>query len=146
MEQEPTKNRAVRTITEQDRELIYKLAAIHCSNKEIASIVGLHIDSLQRAFKDILAAGRENGKGKLRRKMWEQALNGNTTMLIWLSKNHLGMTDNVLVSEEKKPLPWSDDEDIKSERPNSPTDAAEGMVFVETHDDLDRLAEDLKEI
>lgn len=140
-----TKNKAVRQITQQDRELIYKLATIHCSNKEIASIVGLHIDSLQRAFKDILAAGRENGKGKLRRKMWEQALNGNTTMLIWLSKNHLGMTDNVLVSEEKKPLPWSD-EDIQSEEPSSPTDAAEGVVFVETHDDLDRLHEDLKEI
>ena len=145
MEQEETKNKAVRQITQQDRELIYKLATIHCSNKEIASIVGLHIDSLQRAFKDILAAGRENGKGKLRRKMWEQALNGNTTMLIWLSKNHLGMTDNVLVSEEKKPLPWSDD-DNTSEEPSSPTDAAEGVVFVETHDDLDRLHEDLKEI
>lgn len=145
MEIEPTKNKAVREITQQDRELIYKLAAIHCSNREIASIVGLHIDSLQRSFKDLLAAGRENGKGKLRRKMWESALSGNVTMMIWLSKNHLGMTDNILVSEEKKPLPWSDDEDIKSVEPSTPTDT-EAIVFVDTHDDLDQLAQDLKGI
>lgn len=145
MEIEPTKNKAVREITQQDRELIYKLAAIHCSNREIASIVGLHIDSLQRSFKDLLAAGRENGKGKLRRKMWESALSGNVTMMIWLSKNHLGMTDNILVSEEKKPLPWSDDEDIKSVEPSTPTDT-EDIVFVDTHDDLDQLAQDLKGI
>ena len=146
MEQAPTKNKSVRQLTEQDRQLIYKLAAIHCSNKEIASIVGLHIDTLQRTFKDILAAGRESGKGKLRRKMWESALSGNVTMMIWLSKNHLGMTDHVLVSEDKQPLPWSDDEDIKSAEPSAPTDAEEAVVFVDTHDDLEQLAEDLRGI
>lgn len=128
-----------------DKDLIYKLAAIHCTNREIASITGIHIDSLSRHYKDILVAGRENGKGKLRRKMWEQALNGNTTMLIWLSKNHLGMTDSVLVSEDKKPLPWSDD-DKPSDEPTSPTDTADVVVYTEVHEDLDQLAQDLKGI
>jgi len=129
-----------------DRDLIYKLAAIHCSNREIASITGIHIDSLQRHYKDILTSGRENGKGKLRRRMWEEAMKGNVTMMIWLSKNYLGMTDAVLVSEDKKPLPWSDDDNIKSDEPISPTDTDEVMVYTEIHEDLDQLADNLKGI
>ena len=128
-----------------DQELIYKLAAIHCSNKEIGSIVGIHIDSLQRYYGDVIRAGRDSGKGKLRRKMWEQALNGNPTMMIWLSKNHLGMTDTVLVSDDKKPLPWSD-EDIKSAEPNAATLDNGGVIYTEVHEDLDVLKEELKGI
>lgn len=129
-----------------DKEIIFKLAAIHCTNKEIASIVGIHIDSLQRFYKDIIQAGKESGKGRLRRKMWEQALSGNTTMMIWLSKNHLGMTDNVLVSEEKKPLPWSDDDDIKISAPTETPGEVHGVMYTEVHEDLDELKADLKGI
>ncbi|CAB4154557.1 hypothetical protein UFOVP642_13 [uncultured Caudovirales phage] len=128
-----------------DQELIYKLAAIHCSNKEIGSIVGIHIDSLQRYYGDVIRAGRDSGKGKLRRKMWEQALNGNPTMMIWLSKNHLGMTDAVLVSDDKKPLPWSD-EDTKLAEPNATTLADTGVIYTEVHEDLDALKLELKGI
>ena len=128
-----------------DQELIYKLAAIHCSNKEIGSIVGIHIDSLQRYYGDVIRAGRDSGKGKLRRKMWEQALNGNPTMMIWLSKNHLGMTDTVLVSDDKKPLPWSD-EDTKPVEPNAATLADTGVIYTEVHEDLDALKLELKGI
>ena len=128
-----------------DRELIYKLAAIHCTNKEIASVVGIHIDSLQRHYRDLLTAGRENGKSKLRRRMWEEAMRGNVTMMIWLSKNYLGMTDSVLVSDEKRPLPWSDDE-TKSPIVDGTTDNHEVMVYTEVHENLDQLKQDLKEI
>jgi ABC-type tungstate transport system permease subunit len=128
-----------------DKELIYKLAAIHCTNKEIASICGIHIDSLQRLYKDIIQAGKESGKSRLRRKMWEQALQGNVTMMIWLSKNHLGMTDNVLVSEDKRPLPWTDDEEIPQQKTEDPTQA-DTIVYTEVHEDLDQLSADLKGI
>lgn len=128
-----------------DKELIFKLAAIHCSNREIASIVGIHIDSLQRFYKDIIQAGKESGKGKLRRKMWEQALNGNITMMIWLSKQHLGMADNVLVSDDKKPLPWTDDEEKPQQKPEDPTEV-HGVIYTEVHEDLDQLTEELKGI
>ena len=30
-------------------------------------------------------------------------------MLIWLSKNYLGMKDKMETSEEKEPLPWTTD-------------------------------------
>jgi hypothetical protein len=127
-----------------DQELIYKLAAIHCSNKEIGSIVGIHIDSLQRYYGDVIRAGRDSGKGKLRRKMWEQALNGNPTMMIWLSKNHLGMTDAVLVSDDKKPLPWSDSDDNKMNADATASTESDTVIYTEVHEDLDALKDELK--
>ena len=145
MENETAESRPVgRPRTPVDPDLIYKLAAIHCTNKEIASIVGIHIDSLQRHHKDLLAAGRENGKGRLRRKMWEQALAGNVTMMIWLSKNHLGMTDNIMVSEDKRPLPWTDSDEQTIVAEPTATTEADGIVYTPVHADLDQLAADMK--
>lgn len=144
MEQQTTANPVGRPRKAVDPDLIYRLAAIHCTNREIASIVGIHIDSLQRNYRDLMAAGRENGKGRLRRKMWEQALAGNVTMMIWLSKNHLGMTDNIMVSEDKRPLPWTDsDETTTAAEPTAATEA-DGIVYTETHADLDQLAADMQ--
>jgi hypothetical protein len=41
----------------------------------------------------ILLKGYDEGKSSLKRKMFEIALKGNATMLIWLSKQYLGMRD-----------------------------------------------------
>lgn len=127
-----------------DLDLVYKLAKIHCTNREIASIVGINIDSLQRLYRDVLEAGREAGKMALRRKMWSSALEGNPTMMIWLSKQHLGMTDNILVTEDKKPLPWSDDDLVVEEKPLVETIDIEAIEVKpmrepigELHDSLD---------
>lgn len=129
-----------------DKDLIYKLAAIHCSNPEISSIVGISVDTLQRKYNDIIHAGKDSGKQKLRRKMWESAMNGNVTMMIWLSKNILGYTDSVLVSEEKKPLPWSD-EDTTTVEPITAPDAEEGEdITGVVREDLDQLKEDLSRV
>jgi hypothetical protein len=125
-----------------DEKLIYKLAMIHCTNPEIASILGIGVDTLQRNYGDVIRSGRESGKQKLRRTMWQSALAGNVTMMIWLSKNILGYTDNILVSEEKKPLPWSDDEN-KIVEPTATPDAVEEVELGEVREDLDELKSDL---
>lgn len=130
--------------TPVDPGLIFKLAAIHCSNKEIASIVGIHIDSLQRFYNDIIKAGKESGRGKLRRKMWEQAMAGNTTMLIWLSKQHLGFTDAPVATEDRQPLPWSDDEPAKTEAAAEDPNLVTGVKYQECYEDLTELKEELK--
>lgn len=94
-----------------DLELVYGLAKLHCTNREIASLTGVSVDTLQRQYHDILDKGRDDGKMTLRRSMWDLALNGkNPTMMIWLSKQHLGFSDNPINSDDKKPLPWSDDD------------------------------------
>jgi hypothetical protein len=37
------------------------------------------------------------------------AIGGNCTMLIWLGKQYLGQVDSPVNTEEKQPLPWSDE-------------------------------------
>lgn len=144
--EQPVARSAGRPVKPVDQDLIYKLAMIHCSNPEIASIVGISLDTLQRRYSDVIQAGKESGKQKLRRKMWQSALAGNVTMMIWLSKNILGYTDNVLVSEEKKPLPWSDDDDEKIAEPIATTDSSEEEVRGPVREDLDELKRDLEKL
>jgi len=85
-----------------DENLLRKLAAIHCNQDEMASILGVSVDTLQRRFAAQIKASRDEGKMSLRRKMWEMALNGNVSLLIWLSKNELGMSDRVEEKTEVK--------------------------------------------
>ncbi len=85
---------------EINAEQVQKLAAIGCTDKEIADIVGCSHDTLTRRFKEDLAFGRANGRTSLRRKQWEVALSGNVTMLIWLGKQQLGQSDKQEIKSE----------------------------------------------
>lgn len=78
-----------------DASLVEKLAMIQCTPREIGAIVGCSEDTICRNFADIMAKGKEMGKMSIRRAMFEKAKAGNATLLIWLSKQHLGMTDKV---------------------------------------------------
>lgn len=80
-------------------EQVTRLAAIGCTNEEIASVVGCSHDTLVRRFKEVLAEGRLQGKASLRRKQFELALAGNTTMLIWLGKQVLGQSDKQEITQ-----------------------------------------------
>lgn len=90
---------------------VYKLAAMGCTNMEIARWFGINEKTLDYNFSEILAKGREELKQTLRRAQIQLALNGNATMLIWLGKNILGQSDNPLDTEANAPLPWSDEDD-----------------------------------
>lgn len=81
-----------------DAALVEKLAGIGCPNKEIASIVGCSVDTLDRHFADVITKGRENGKTRIRQKQIQMALGGNVAMLIWVGKNWLGQTDKQEIS------------------------------------------------
>lgn len=82
-------------------EAIDRFASIHCTQEEISFCTQISIDTLDRAckrkFKMSFAAycAQKKGYGKmsLRRAMWKKALDGDNTMCIWLSKQHLEMTD-----------------------------------------------------
>ena len=96
---------------EIDEELLLKLAQLHCSMTEMADILGVSKDLLNRRFKSIIDKGKSQTKMKLRRKQIEVAMSGNHTMLIWLGKNMLGQSDTPMQDEEVNILPWSDDID-----------------------------------
>lgn len=97
-----------KVITPED---VYRLAALGCSDKEIARWFDMSVDTLNYNFKIILEKGREDLKHSLRRAQLKLALSGNATMLIWLGKNLLGQSDNPTGSEENAPLPWNTKEE-----------------------------------
>jgi hypothetical protein len=89
-------------------EDVYRLAAIGCTDSEIARWFDLAESTLKYNFREIIAKGREDVKMTLRQAMLKNALGGNAVMQIWLSKNMLGMSDNPNNSDDNKPLPWQD--------------------------------------
>jgi hypothetical protein len=89
---------------------VYKLAAMGCSDREIATWFDIKDDTLRYNFAEIIAKGREDMKQSLRKAQIRLALSGNATMLIWLGKNILGQSENPVNSEANAPLPWSDNE------------------------------------
>ena len=105
-----------------DWEQFDRLCLIQCTLEEIASFFDCSADTIERAVKrehGVTFAehfGQKRGKGKisLRRAMWTKAIEGNPTMMIWLSKNYLGMTDKLEQeirtdgSKEYK-IGWEDD-------------------------------------
>lgn len=91
-----------------DRELIYRLACIQCSDQEIAEVVGTTVTTLRKRFQKILDKGKQEGRKSLRRAMYEKAMNGDSRLQIFLSKQYLGMRDTPEDGESKAPLPWED--------------------------------------
>ena len=87
---------------EIDESLVEKLAQIQCTPREIAVIVGCSEDTITGRFSEIIAKGKETGKMSLRRTMFKKAQEGNATLLIWLSKQHLGMSDKNEISTDQK--------------------------------------------
>ena len=79
------------------------MCAIQCTGEEIAGVLGIDYDTLQRAckreneilFADYIQQKRSGGKMSLRRKQYSTAMEGNPTLLIWLGKNWLGQTDKM---------------------------------------------------
>jgi hypothetical protein len=96
-------------------EDIYKLAAIGCTDQEIATWFDIEYSTLRYNFSEIIAKGREDLKAALRTAMVKNALGGNAVMQIWLSKNLLGMSDNPTNTDQRKPLPWNEDADSSPE-------------------------------
>ena len=89
---------------------VQKLAALGCSNRDIANFFGIEESNVSRHFAAFLTKGREDLKIALRRAMLNNACqNNNAAVQIFLAKNLLGMSDIPTNTEDKKPLPWSDD-------------------------------------
>ena len=98
-----TKGRPKYVLNDAGKKLIEDLARFSCTDVEIASIMGVSIDTLQSydnlaSFTECKEKGRERGKGSLRRKQYEIAMGGNVTMLVWLGKQYLGQREKIEAS------------------------------------------------
>ena len=90
---------------------VYKLGLIHCTVEEAAAVLDCSRDTIYARFSDALRRGHQDGQKSLKRKMHEIAMDGNVSMLIWISKQRLGYKDaqpedqpsttiNVTISQE----------------------------------------------
>jgi len=91
-------------------EEVFKLAALGCTDKEIALWFDVAYETLRYNFSDIIAKGRQEMKTALRNAMFKNAMSGNAALQIFLAKNMLGMSDNPSNTDDTKILPWTDDE------------------------------------
>lgn len=102
-------------------EDVYKLAALGCTDNEIAGYHGIKPDTLRRNFAAELQKGREWVKIRLRKAMFENACeNMHAAVQIFLAKNILGMSDSPLDTEANAPLPWVEGDELDTEE-NSDT-------------------------
>jgi hypothetical protein len=85
-----------------------QMCAIHCTGEEQAAILEISYDTLEAAckrekklsFPDYFKQKSASGKMSLRRRQYSEAMEGNTTMLVWLGKNWLDQTDKQEVKQE----------------------------------------------
>jgi hypothetical protein len=80
-------------------ETVEKLAGLHCTDWEIAYIVGVSPSTFSRRKKsdkrlcEALEKGHATGNMTLRRLQMKSARRGAAAILIWLGKQYLGQTD-----------------------------------------------------
>lgn len=102
------KRAAHRPHLEIDWTQFEKLCGLHCTLAEISAFFGISDDTIERACKrhykksyaEIYKEKQGLGKLSLRRKMFETAMKGDKTLMIWLSKNYMGMTDKLETNQQ----------------------------------------------
>lgn len=90
-------------VTDKDFETFESLCKIQCTLHEIAAFFDIDTNTLEsrvrerygRKFSEVFKDKRQLGNVSLRRKQYEKALEGNTTMLIWLGKQYLKQLDRI---------------------------------------------------
>lgn len=76
-----------------DKDRVLAMAIVGCTIAEIAAVMGVSRDTIERRCRKEIDLGREKGNASLRKKQWEMAMAGDKTMLIWLGKNRLNQAD-----------------------------------------------------
>ena len=100
---------ATAKIKDIDKELVWRLASMMCTIKEIANVIGITETQVNRKFGDLIEKGRSEGRKALRRAQFDKAvIDRDPRMLIFLGKQYLGQKDNPEDKESTQPLPWQE--------------------------------------
>ena len=94
-----------------DWDMVDKYLQSHCDGAGIAGLFGIHPNTLYEEckrlkkcnFSEYSAQKKSEGKELLRAKMFEQALGGDKSLQIFLSKQYLGMSDKQEIAVTKLP-------------------------------------------
>lgn len=103
-----------------DPEVVWKLAALGCTDAEICDWFGISSSTLRFNFSSYMVKARSQLKLRLRQAQMNAALGGSIPMMIWLGKNILGQSDSGLSDQSKPVLPWNNDTEDKADavKPN----------------------------
>jgi hypothetical protein len=88
-----------------DLDELEKLAAMRCTQDEVAGFFGVAVKTVQRRLKEARYAevwerGSAKGRVSLRRAQFRVAEAGNAAMLIWLGKQWLGQRETPMDDDE----------------------------------------------
>ncbi len=74
-------------------EAAMALARIQCTQEEIAAVLGVALETLRNTpgFLSAYKQAADTGRKSLRRRLWKKAMAGHPALMIWLSKQYLGM-------------------------------------------------------
>ena len=97
--------RKAHEFTEEEAEMVQRMAEIFATEEEIAYVMGINRSTL-RKHPELMQGGKARAKVKLRRAQMEKALEGNPTLLIWMGKQFLGQSDNPGDDDSNIILPW----------------------------------------
>ena len=80
-----------------------KLAALQCTDEEMAGWFGISTRTIERRrksriFAETIERGRSKGRISLRRSQLKILQDGSATMGIWLGKQYLGQTDEMNIN------------------------------------------------
>ena len=93
--------RPKKNLSQKEWDSVKYMAMIHCTGEEIAGVMQMDYDTLNRNCKEkygypiseYIKRNQSNGKMSLRRMQWKSAENGNVTMQIFLGKQWLGQKE-----------------------------------------------------
>jgi len=120
-----------RPLVEIDVKQLKELMKLGPSKEDTANFFDCSVDTIERLIRSefdlTFAAFREQNEIHTRlgikRKMVQKAMAGDNTMLIWLSKNMLGMTDKI-----DKRISGQLDQNITTETPEQQLERIKSMV------------------
>ncbi len=102
--------------TDKNHHMVEAMAAVGTPSEDMATMLGISKDTLERHYMDNIKAGRVKANLQIGRKIHAQALEGDTALLIWWSKTRMR---------------WSA---AKDEAPTNPGDTGDITVVIERGD------------
>lgn len=91
-----------------DPEAVKRLAALGCTMVEIASVLGLSVETVRTRHADDISEGKANLHVRLRQRQVQIADSGDVRMLIHLGRAVLNQRDKVDVTSGGKSISWLD--------------------------------------
>jgi hypothetical protein len=95
-----------------ERKQVEALSGYGLPIEQIAVLVrdGIHVDTLRAHFTNELVSGKAKANGQVGKTLFQKAMGGDTTAMIWWSKTQMRWSEVQVHEVHQKPFPTSIDE------------------------------------